>query len=152
MNHYRVWQPLGLTTLAALTPTDWDITIFDENVRAPDYEALPAPDLVGITAFTSQANRAYDVATIFRRRGVPVIMGGIHATMCPDEAGRYVDSVVTGEAEQVWKTALTDFGQADWRPDTREHTPIWQRSPWPGTTCWAGTMHSVPSKRRAVAH
>ena len=107
-NHYRVWNPLGLTTLAALTPPEWEITIFDENVRLPDYTALPQPDLVGITAFTSQANRAYKLAEDFRNRNVPVVMGGIHATMRPEEAGERVNSVVTGEAEGVWTQVLAD--------------------------------------------
>jgi len=107
-NHYRVWKPLGLTTLAALTPPGWDISIFDENVRVPDYGSLPRPDLVGVTAFTSQANRAYEVAADFRSRGVRVVMGGIHATMCPEEALARVDSVVTGEADAVWVQVLAD--------------------------------------------
>jgi radical SAM superfamily enzyme YgiQ (UPF0313 family) len=71
--------------LAGLTPPEWEISIVDENLGAPDYPALLRPDLVGITAFTSQANRAYEVATRFRRMGVPVVMGGIHATMCLEE-------------------------------------------------------------------
>ena len=54
-NRYRVWKPLSLMVLAGLTPSEWDITIIDENLGAPDYLALPRPDLVGITAFTSQA-------------------------------------------------------------------------------------------------
>ena len=108
-NRYRVWKPLGLSTLAALTPPDWDITIFDENIRVPDYGALARPDLVGVTAFTSQATRAYEVAGDFRRRGVPVVMGGIHATMRPEEALARVDSVVTGEAERVWTRVLADL-------------------------------------------
>ena len=107
-NHYRVWKPLGLATVAALTGPEWDITIFDENVRVPDYAALPRPDLVGVTAFTSQATRAYEVAAAFRARGVPVVMGGIHATMRPDEAQTRVSSVVTGEAESVWPRVLDD--------------------------------------------
>ncbi|MHC4563635.1 MAG: B12-binding domain-containing radical SAM protein [Planctomycetota bacterium] len=107
-NRYRVWKPLGLLVIAALTPPEWDITIFDENLEVPDYEALPRPDLVGITAFTSQANRAYEVAEAFRRRGVSVVIGGIHATMCCDEAMQRVDSVVTGEAESIWPTVLED--------------------------------------------
>ena len=84
---YRVWKPLGLLAVAGLTPSEWEITIIDENLEVPNYEAMPVPDLVGITAFTSQANRAYEVADEFRRRGVPVVMGGIHASMCLDEAG-----------------------------------------------------------------
>jgi radical SAM superfamily enzyme YgiQ (UPF0313 family) len=107
-NRYRVWKPLSLMVLAGLTPRDWDISIFDENLGAPDYPALPRPDLVGITAFTSQANRAYEVAAHFRRLGAPVVMGGIHATMRLDEVMEHVDSVVTGEAEGVWAQVLED--------------------------------------------
>ena len=107
-NRYRVWKPLSLMTLAGLTPPDWEVTILDENLGAPDYDALPRPDLVGITAFTSQACRAYELAAHFRRLGVPVVMGGIHATMCLDEALERVDSVVTGEAEKVWGQVLED--------------------------------------------
>ena len=60
-NQYRVWKPLGLMVLAGLTPPEWDITIIDENLRDVDYATIPCPDLVGITAFTSQASRASDV-------------------------------------------------------------------------------------------
>jgi radical SAM superfamily enzyme YgiQ (UPF0313 family) len=107
-NRYRVWKPLSLMVLAGLTPLEWEISIVDENLGAPDYAAMPRPDLVGITAFTSQANRAYEVATYFRNLGVPVIMGGIHATMCLDEVMERADSVVTREAEGIWPQVLED--------------------------------------------
>jgi radical SAM superfamily enzyme YgiQ (UPF0313 family) len=107
-NRYRVWKPLGLGVLAGLTPPDWDVTILDENLGLPAYDDLPRPDLVGITAFTSQAGRAYEVADLYRRKGVPVVMGGIHATMCTSEALGHVDTVVTGEAETVWPDVLED--------------------------------------------
>ena len=107
-NRYRVWKPLGLMVLAGLTPPEWEISIVDENLGAPDYSAMPRPDLVGITAFTSQANRAYEVAAYFRSLGVPVVMGGIHATMCLEEVMERVDSVVTGEAESIWRQVLED--------------------------------------------
>ena len=107
-NRYRVWKPLSLLTIAGLTPPEWEVTILDENLGVPDYAAMPRPDLVGITAFTSQARRAYEVASHFRRLGVPVVMGGIHATMCLDEALERVDAVVTGEAEGVWGQVLED--------------------------------------------
>ena len=115
-NRYRVWKPLSLMVLAGLTPPGWKITIVDENLGAPDYPALPRPDLVGITAFTSQANRAYEVAAYFRSLGVPVLMGGIHATMCLDEVSERVDSVVTGEAESVWAKLLEDARQGRLKP------------------------------------
>ena len=107
-NRYRVWQPLSLMALAGLTPPEWEVTLLDENIRVPRYDEMRRPDLVGITAFTSQAPRAYEVAARFRGLGVPVVMGGIHATMCVDEATRYVDSVVTGEADAVWARVLAD--------------------------------------------
>jgi radical SAM superfamily enzyme YgiQ (UPF0313 family) len=107
-NRYRVWKPLSLMVLAGLTPPEWEIKIVDENLGAPDYQAMARPDLVGITAFTSQTNRAYEVATHFRNLGVPVVMGGIHATMCLDEVVERVDSVVTGEAEGIWPQVLED--------------------------------------------
>ena len=110
-NRFRVWKPLGLLVLAGMTPPQWEITVIDENLRTPDYSAMPRPDLVGITAFTSQANRAYELAAEFRGRGVPVVMGGIHATACTEEALRHVDSVVTGEAESVWARVLQDARQ-----------------------------------------
>lgn len=95
--------------LAGLTPREWDITVIDENLGIPDYMIMPRPDLVGITAFTAQANRAYRVAEEFRGRGVPVVMGGMHATMCSAEALEKVDAVVKGEAEGVWATVLDDI-------------------------------------------
>ncbi len=107
-SRYRVWKPLSLMVLAGLTGPEWEITIVDENLGVPDYGAMPRPDLVGITAFTSQVNRAYEVASHFRNQGVPVVMGGIHATMCIDEVIERVDSVVTGEAESVWAQVLED--------------------------------------------
>ena len=118
-NRYRVWKPLSLMVLAGLTPPEWEIRIVDENLGEPDYPAMPRPDLVGITAFTSQANRAYEVAAHFRRLGVPVVMGGIHATFCLDEALTRVDSVVTGEAEGIWPQVLEDTRHGSLKRDRK---------------------------------
>jgi radical SAM superfamily enzyme YgiQ (UPF0313 family) len=116
LSRFRLWEPLGLLALAGLTPADWQITILDENVGPVDYDALPRPDLVGITAFTSQAPRAYQIATQLQASGIPVVMGGIHATMRVAEASRYVDSVVTGEAESVWAEVLDDVRAGRLKP------------------------------------
>ena len=110
-NRYRVWKPLGLMVLAGLTPPEWEVTIMDENLGVPNYASMPRPDLVGISAFTSQANRAYELAAQFRALGVPVVMGGIHATVCADEAMGYVDAIVTGEGESAWPQVLKDAQQ-----------------------------------------
>ena len=131
-NRYRVWKPLGLLVLAGLTPPEWEITIIDENLGPRDYSAMPRPDLAGITAFTSQASRAYDVAAEFRALGVPVVMGGIHATMCRQEALEHVDAVVTGEAEGVWAKVLADARRGQ------------LQSTYPG---WHVDMADVPQAR-----
>ena len=110
-NKYRVWKPLGLLILASLTPPEWDITVVDENLGVPNYAKMPRPDLVGITAFTAQAVRAYEIAAEFRSRDVPVVLGGIHASMRLTEALKYVDTVVTGEAEDIWLQVLEDVQQ-----------------------------------------
>jgi radical SAM superfamily enzyme YgiQ (UPF0313 family) len=118
-NKYRIWQPLSLMALAGLTPPEWDVAIHDENMDAPLDVDGPLPDLVGITAFTSQAPRAYEIAAHYRRLGVPVVMGGIHATMRVDEAMAHADAVVTGEADGIWPQVLEDAarGQLQWRYD-----------------------------------
>jgi radical SAM superfamily enzyme YgiQ (UPF0313 family) len=115
-NKYRVWKPLGLLVLAGQTPPEWDITVIDENTGVPDYASMRRPDLVGITAFTSQATRAYEIAAVWRARGVPVVMGGIHATMRTEEALERVDSVVTGEAEGIWPQVLQDVQRGTLKP------------------------------------
>lgn len=114
-NKYRIWKPLGLLVIAGMTP-GWEIKIIDENLGIPDYHAMTKPDLVGITAFTSQAERAYVLSGEFRSRNISVVMGGIHATMCMDEAMQHADSVVTGEAESVWGELLEDFSNDRLKP------------------------------------
>ena len=99
--------PLGMATIAALTPPEIDVSITDENVTVVDFEE--AVDLVGITALTLTAQRAYEIADAFRTRGVTVILGGIHASMQPDEASQHADSVVVGEAEGIWGHVIDDF-------------------------------------------
>lgn len=98
--------PVALGILAALTPKHWQVKIIDENFAPFKYADA---DLVGLTAFTSTAPRAYRIAQLYRQRGVPTVMGGIHASMLPEEALQYVDSVVIGEAEEVWPKVIADF-------------------------------------------
>jgi len=98
---------LSLKQVAAATPPEWEVVLADEV-----HENIPFDgnfDLVGITAMTHQAVRAYEVADRFRHRGIPVVLGGIHPTVLPDEALRHADAVVIGEAEPVWPQLLHDL-------------------------------------------
>lgn len=98
--------PLGLGMVASLTPAHWQVRIWDENFREFRFREA---DLVGITAVTASVNRAYEIATHYREKGIPVVLGGIHATNLPDEALQFVDSVVIGEAEGSWPQVIRDF-------------------------------------------
>ena len=99
-------QRVNLPLLAALTPPGHTITIVEEAF-APD-DINQDVDLVGITVLTELALRAYDIADTYRRKGVKVVMGGIHPTVLPDEALEHADAVVVGEAEGVWPRLLSD--------------------------------------------
>jgi len=103
---------LGLQVLAACTPPEHEIHIYDEvfgSDKTAESLARGRYDLVGITAMTSGATRAYALAKFCRNIGTPVIFGGIHATTRPDEAQQYFDSVVMGEADELWPKILADF-------------------------------------------
>ncbi|MDD4899780.1 MAG: radical SAM protein [Candidatus Omnitrophica bacterium] len=98
--------PLVLPTLAALTPPDVEVILTDENVESIDFEEKV--DLVGITGMTCLIPRSYEIADEYKKRGVPVVMGGIHASMLPEEALQHCDSVVIGEAEEIWGQVVRD--------------------------------------------
>ncbi|MBK7214378.1 MAG: B12-binding domain-containing radical SAM protein [Bacteroidales bacterium] len=100
------YPPLGLGYVAALTPEHWDVYILDEAFKAFEYRDA---DLVGFTAFTFTAPRAYELAAFYREKGIPTVLGGIHASMLPEEAKEYMDAVVVGEAESVWPQLIADF-------------------------------------------
>jgi len=106
INKSSRFPPIGLGIIASLTPKSWNVSLIDENWTPFSYQDA---DLVGITAFTSSVNRAYEIATKYRNNNVKVVMGGIHASLCTDEAQKYVDSVVVGEAETVWPRVIEDF-------------------------------------------
>jgi len=97
----------ALATVAALTPRDIEVEIANEYFRPLDMDT--SAHLVGISVLTLHAYRAYEIADAFRRRSIPVVLGGVHATFCPDEALEHADAVVCGEAEGVWPRLLEDF-------------------------------------------
>ena len=107
-------EPLQLGVLGGLTPAGVDDHLVDDRCDVIDYDERP--DLVAITVETFAARRAYEIAAEFRSRGVPVVMGGIHATLIPEEVAAHADSVVTGDAETGWAQVVADAHDRRLRP------------------------------------
>ncbi len=107
--YLRTWQmePLPLAVLAGLTPPGVALRVADDRFEPIPYDA--PTDLVAISVETYTAKRAYQIASEYRRRRVPVVMGGFHAMLAPDEVARHAESVVVGEAEALWPEVLDDW-------------------------------------------
>lgn len=106
--YMRSWQmePLAIAALAGLTPKDVEIAVHDDRMEAIPFDR--PTDLVALPVETYTAKRAYQIASDYRRRGVPVVMGGFHPTLVPDEVARHAEAVVVGEAEEVWAEVVED--------------------------------------------
>jgi radical SAM superfamily enzyme YgiQ (UPF0313 family) len=100
-------SPLGLATLAALTPANWEITIVDENVEPIDWDFQA--DVVGVCGMGVQLPRQKEILEHFKKRGTYVVAGGSYASLCPEEYEGLVDTVVSGEAEYIWPAFCADF-------------------------------------------
>ena len=103
------WQmePIPAAVIAGLTPQDIEIKFYDDRMESIPFDE--PTDLVAISVETYTAKRSYQIASEYRQRGVPVIMGGFHATLCPEEVADYAESVVIGEAEGLWPLVIDDF-------------------------------------------
>ncbi len=112
---------LSLLTVAAETPAGVEVEIVDEQIDEVPMDA--DVDLVGITCMTAAAPRAYELAARFRQRGVPVVLGGMHPTLCPDEAIRHADAVVVGEAEGIWPRVVNDAREGNLNGIYQANTP-----------------------------
>jgi radical SAM superfamily enzyme YgiQ (UPF0313 family) len=100
---------LALPILASLTPSDVEVSFTDDLLTPIHLErGLKEVDLVGITVLTKTALRTYRIAEAYQKKGIPVVLGGIHPTALPDEAGKHADSVVIGEAEEIWPHLVED--------------------------------------------
>lgn len=128
---------LGLITVAACTPPGVEYEIVDEYLEPIPYDTTDA-DLVAISAKTSCVTHAYEVAARFRARGIPVVLGGIHASLRPEEALEHVDFVVTGEAEKTWPRFVELFrkgeaprkmGDEGFPPMDEVPVPAWSHLP-----------------------
>ncbi len=107
-------QPLPPAMLAALAPRDVEIRFYDDRLEAIPYDE--PTNLVAISVETYTARRAYQIASEYRSRGIPVVMGGFHATLCPDEVQRYCESIVIGEAEDSFPELIDDYRHGTPRP------------------------------------
>ncbi len=123
---------LGLGVLAALTPPEDEVIYTDEIVRPFDLERdLKDVDLVGISVDSKTAHRSYRLAQAYRRRGVKVVLGGIHPTAEPSEAGQFADAVVLSEAEELWPRVIADFKRGALAPIYRGELPNLRSMPRP---------------------
>ena len=107
-------EPLSIAALAGLTPPAHEVVFWDDRVEPIPYDE--PSDLVAISVETYTARRAYQIAAEYRRRGVSVVMGGYHPTLVPDEAARYADAIMIGEAEAVWGELLADAARGALQP------------------------------------
>lgn len=118
----KVWYGTPVRAIAACiclidlvaSPPGWQVSIVDEKVEPLDLNQ--ETDLVGITAMTTTVHRAYEIAAHFRRRGIKVVMGGMHVSCLPEEALPHCDSVMLGEAEVLWPALLRDFDREQLKP------------------------------------
>lgn len=106
--YIKTWQmePLPPAVIAGLTPPEVELAFYDDRMEPIPFDE--PTDLAAISVETYTAKRAYQIASEYRRRGVPVVMGGFHATLCPEEVAQYAEAVVIGEAEGLWEQVLAD--------------------------------------------
>lgn len=112
--------PITLAVLAGLTPKNIDVELCDESVDEINYNT--DADLIGITGITNQINRAYEIAGVFRRKAKKVIMGGIHVSAMPHEAKKHADSILIGEAEDLWELIIDDFRNGRLKEEYKSET------------------------------
>ncbi len=121
--YIRSWQmePLAPAVISALTPREIPRVFYNDSLEPIPFDA--PTDLVALNVEAYTAKRAYQIASEYRKRGVPVVMGGVHATLCPEDVAQYADAVVIGEADEIWQTVLADAERgalkAFYRPEGR---------------------------------
>ena len=135
-SRFLKFQQITMPYLAALTPPEWQVEHIDEEVCPVDY--THQADLVGITFHTPSANHAYQMAARFRARGIPVVLGGPHVTLLPEEAANHADTIFVGEAEGLWQQFLADFSRG-------QHQKIYQSGQIP-------SLEHVPQARKDLFH
>ena len=151
----RPLPPLSLLTLAALTPEHHEVGYLEiADVKETGDPPLDF-DLVALSTYSAQIFEAYDVADYYMEHGVPVVMGGLRVTACPQEAKEHCDSVVLGEGEPHWAQLLKDFEGGVSSPSTgtvETEASTWPGPPFPASTFWTRRSTTAsPCKRREGA-
>src|SRR6478672_8869676 len=120
--YVRAWQmqPLSMALLASLMPPEVEVRFYDDRMESIPFDE--PTDLVALSVETFTALRAYKIARQFRARGVPVVLGGYHVTLLPDEAQDEADAIVVGDAELVWPQILADARRNDLQPRYHGHS------------------------------
>ena len=129
-------EPLSLAVLAGLTPAGVDVRLVDDRIDEIDYDE--PTDLVAINVETFTARRAYEIAAEYRNRRVPVVMGGMHASLLPDEVAEHADAVFLGDGESLWPQVVADAHERRLRP----------RYDWGGRAASAGHSATAGPLRR----
>jgi radical SAM superfamily enzyme YgiQ (UPF0313 family) len=111
------YPSLTLQQVAAITPPEHDVEIVDERYESINFDKKY--DLIGISCLTYNSIRGYEIAAMFRKQRIPVVFGGYHASLMPDEVKQYADSVVIGEAELTWPQLLRDYEKGELKPTYR---------------------------------
>ncbi|MEM7033193.1 MAG: radical SAM protein, partial [Chloroflexota bacterium] len=151
------YAPLTLTTLASLIPRELnaEVILLDEGIE--DIPLDLAADLVGVSAITGTAPRAYELADHFRAQGITVVLGGVHPTLMPEEAARHADAIVVGYAEDTWPQLLRDFvaGKMRTRYDQASNLSLAHR-PFPSrglsSTAQYALQHTIEATRGCIHH
>jgi radical SAM superfamily enzyme YgiQ (UPF0313 family) len=141
-NLYRekaVMEPLALAIIAALTPPDVEVVLFDDRIEPIPFDELT--DLVAITVETFTAKRAYEISSEYRKRGVPVIMGGYHPSHLPDEVKQHADSVYIGDAEGLWPEVIADARKGALKSCYRTRTAVLQQNIIPRRELFKGKKY-----------
>jgi len=115
-------EPLSLGALAGLTPPDVEVVLYDDRLEPIPFDE--PTDLVAITVQIFTARRAYEISAEYRQRGVPVILGGMHPTLIPDEAAQHADAIYLGDAEDLWPQVLQDAQKGQLQPVYRAHPGV----------------------------
>ncbi len=136
--------PLTLTMLAALAPPELcaEITLVDESVS--DLPSQTHWDLVGISILTGTSTRGYHLADRFRAAGCTVVLGGVHVSLCPEEAAAHADAVVTGFAERTWPRLLRDFSGGKLRSRYDDQHGCIEKLPVPRRDLQAPGAYAMP--------